>query len=304
MASETEICRAPDPLVFRVSGFGSFLLAKRTESEDEYLALFGTISMIGGGIEVLYHEKMKSKMMHKIIKDFEESKNMPICIDSNVDELKKYLFGAFAFGLSRRLLEKTDKIMNTLEMLGGFTNEREWLDNLINNDSILKSELIDLINKYGPLQSENGEEALVFTEFKLQIDPKDVNVIIGGLLASGHFIMTNDNNKKSVLDLVKPADPELVEQLAGYLDGGKAGDMLKMELEAEELGLSTLIMSGDGKEIYKEISELSLHKNGKIEITAKTISGASAVVGQLIKAGARNLRLESVSYKHWKELMY
>jgi len=303
VASETEICRAPDPLVFRVSGFGSFLIAKRTESEDEYLALFGTISMIGGGIEVLYHEKMKSKMMHKIIKDFEESKNMPICIDSNVDELKKYLFGAFAFGLSRRLLEKTDEAMNAFEMLGGFANEKQWLDNLVNNDSLLKSELANLINKYGPLQSEKGEEALVVTEFKLQVAPKEVGIIISSLLTSGHFIMTKDNNRESVLDLVKPADPELVEQLADYLDSRKAGNMLKKELEAEELGLSTLIMSGDGKEIYKELGELSLRKDGKIDITAKTVSGASAVVGYLTKARAHNLVLESVSYKHWKEIM-
>jgi len=303
MAGEIYICKAPDPLVFRVSGFGSFLLAKRTESEDEYLALFGTISMIGNGIEVLYHEKMKSKMMHKIIKDFEESQNMPICIDSNVDELKRYLFGAFAFGLSRELLEKTDEVMNAFEMLGGFANEKEWLDNLVNNDSLLKSELANLINKYGPLQSEEGEEALVVTEFKLRVAPKETNIIIGGLLASGHFIMTNDTNRESVIDLVKPADPELVEQLADYLESGKAGNMLKKELEAEELGLSTLIISGDGKEIYKELGELSLRKDGKIDITAKTVSGASAVVGYLIKAGAHNLVLESVSYKHWKEIM-
>jgi len=172
MAGEIYVCKAPDPLVFRVSGFGSFLLAKRTESEDEYLALFGTISMIGNGIEILYYEKMKSKMMHKVIKDFEESQNMPICIDSNVDELKKYLFGAFAFGLSKGFLEKTDKVMNAFEMLGGFANEKEWLDNLVNNDSLFKSELANLINKYGPLQSEKGEE-VVATEFKLEVAPKE-----------------------------------------------------------------------------------------------------------------------------------
>ena len=302
MAGEIYICKAPDPLVFRVSGFGSFLLAKRTESEDEYLALFGSISMIGNGIEILYYEKMKSKMMHKIIKDFEESQNMPICIDSNVDELKKYLFGAFAFGLSRGFLEKTDEAMNAFEMLGGFANEKEWLDNLVNNDSLLKSELANLINKYGPLQSEKGEEAVV-TEFKLEVAPKEVGIITGGLLASGHFIMTNEAKGKSVIDLVKPADPELVEQLADYLDRGKVGNMLKKELEAEELGLSTLIISGDGKEMYKEIAELSLGKNGKVEITAKTISGASAALGQLIKVGVHNIIFESASYQHWKDLL-
>jgi len=302
MAGEIYVCKAPDPLVFRVSGFGSFLLAKRTESEDEYLALFGTISMIGNGIEILYYEKMKSKMMHKVIKDFEESQNMPICIDSNVDELKKYLFGAFAFGLSKGFLEKTDKVMNAFEMLGGFANEKEWLDNLVNNDSLFKSELANLINKYGPLQSEKGEE-IVATEFKLEVAPKEVGIITGGLLASGHFIMTNDTKGKSVIDLVKPADPELVEQLADYLDRGKVGNMLKRELEAEELGLSTLIISGDGKEMYKEIAELSLGKNGKVEITAKTISGASAALGQLIKVGVHNIIFESASYQHWKDLL-
>jgi len=302
MAGEIYVCKAPDPLVFRVSGFGSFLLAKRTESEDEYLALFGTISMIGNGIEILYYEKMKSKMMHKVIKDFEESQNMPICIDSNVDELKKYLFGAFAFGLSKGFLEKTDKVMNAFEMLGGFANEKEWLDNLVNNDSLFKSELANLINKYGPLQSEKGEE-VVATEFKLEVAPKEVGIITGGLLASGHFIMTNDTKGKSVIDLVKPADPELVEQLADYLDSGKVGNMLKKELEAEELGLSTLIISGDGKEMYKEIAELSLGKNGKVEITAKTISGASAALGQLIKVGVHNIIFESARYQHWKDLL-
>jgi len=302
MAGEIYVCKAPDPLVFRVSGFGSFLLAKRTESEDEYLALFGTISMIGNGIEILYYEKMKSKMMHKVIKDFEESQNMPICIDSNVDELKKYLFGAFAFGLSKGFLEKTDKVMNAFEMLGGFANEKEWLDNLVNNDSLFKSELANLINKYGPLQSEKGEE-VVATEFKLEVAPKEVGIITGGLLESGHFIMTNDTKGKSVIDLVKPADPELVEQLADYLDSGKVGNMLKKELEAEELGLSTLIISGDGKEMYKEIAELSLGKNGKVEITAKTISGASAALGQLIKVGVHNIIFESARYQHWKDLL-
>jgi len=187
-------------------------------------------------------------------------------------------------------------------MLGGFANEKEWLDNLVNNDSLLKSELANLINKYGPLQSEKGEEAVV-TEFKLEVAPKEVGIITGGLLESGHFIMTNETKGKSVIDLVKPADPELVEQLADYLDSGKVGNMLKKELEAEELGLSTLIISGDGKEIYKEIAELSLGKNGKLEITAKTISGASAALGQLIKVGVHNIILESASYQHWKDLL-
>jgi hypothetical protein len=43
-----------------------FLLAKRTESEEEYLALFGTISMIGNGIELLAYEKMKSGKMGSV----------------------------------------------------------------------------------------------------------------------------------------------------------------------------------------------------------------------------------------------
>ena len=130
-----------------------------------------------------------------------------------------------------------------------------------------------------------------------------MGIITGGLLESGHFIMTNDTKGKSVIDLVKPADPELVEQLADYLDSGKVGNMLKKELEAEELGLSTLIISGDGKEMYKEIAELSLGKNGKVEITAKTISGASAALGQLIKVGVHNIIFESARYQHWKDLL-
>jgi len=301
MASEIEICRAPDPFVFRVSGFGSFLLAKRTESEEEYLALFGTISMIGNGIELLAYEKMKSGKMHKVVKDFEESPNMPICINSDVDELKKYLFGAFAFGLSRRLLEKTDKVINAFEMLGGFANEKEWLDNLVNNDLVLKSELVNLINKYGRLKDKNREEA-VFTEFKLQIAANNINEIIDNLAASDLFVMTESNSKESVLDLIKPADPKLVEQVMRYLKSGKKEDIPGRGIEAD-VDLSTLIISNDGKEAYKEIGELSLGKNGKAEITAKTISGASAVVGQLIKAGAHNLVFESASYQHWKDLL-
>jgi len=302
MAGEIYICKAPDPLVFRVSGFGSFLLAKRTESEDEYLALFGTISMIGNGIEILYHEKMKGKMMHKIIKDFEESQNMPICIDSNVDELKKYLFGAFAFGLSRGFLEKTDEVMNAFEMLGGFANEKGWLDNLVNNDSLLKRELANLINKYGRLKDKNREEA-VFTKLKFRIAANNINEIIDNLSASGLFVMTESNSKESVLDLVGPADPKLVEQIKQYLKSGKKESIPRRGIEAEDVDLSTLIISKDGKEIYKEIAELSLGKNGKVEITAKTISGASAALGQLIKVGVHNIIFESASYQHWKDLL-
>ena len=302
MAGEIYICKAPDPLVFRVSGFGSFLLAKRTESEDEYLALFGTISMIGNGVEILYHEKMKGKMMHKIIKDFEESQNMPICIDSNVDELKKYLFGAFAFGLSRGFLEKTDEVMNAFEMLGGFANEKGWLDNLVNNDSLLKRELADLINKYGRLKDKNREEA-VFTKLKFRIAANNINEIIDNLSASGLFVMTESNSKESVLDLVGPADPKLVEQIKQYLKSGKKESIPRRGIEAEDVDLSTLIISKDGKEIYKEIAELSLGKNGKVEITAKTISGASAALGQLIKVGVHNIIFESASYQHWKDLL-
>jgi hypothetical protein len=304
MAGEIEICKAPDPLVFRLSGFGSFFLAKRAEGEDEHLVLFGTISMIGGGIEILYHEKMRSEKMHKVIKDFEESPDMPICINSDVDELKKYLFGAFAFGLSRRLLEKTDEAMNAFEMLGGFANEKEWLGNLVNNDLVLKSELVNLINKYGLLKEENNKEEAVFTEFKLRIASNNINEIIDNLAASDLFVITKSNSKESVLDLVGPADPKLVGQIMRYLKSGRKEGIPGRGIEAKDVDLSTLLISKDGKEVYKEIGELSIGKNGKVEISAKTISGASAAVGYLIKAGARNLRLESVSYKHWKELMH
>jgi hypothetical protein len=303
MADEIEICKAPDPFVFRVSGFGSFFFAKHAEGEDEHLVLFGTISMIGNGIELLAYEKMKSKKMHQILKHFEEkSIDTPNFVDSSVDELKKYLFGAYAFGLSRSLIEKTKEAMNSFEMLGGFTNEMEWLDNLVNNDFVLKKELVSLINKYGRLKDKNMEEA-VFTKLKLRIAANNINEIIDNLSASGLFVMTESNSKESVLDLIKPADPKLVEQIKRYLKSGKKESIPRRGIEAEDVDLSTLIISKDGKEIYKEIAELTLGKNGKVEITANTISGASAALEQLIKAGAHNLTLESASYQHWKDLL-
>jgi len=93
MASEIERCKAPNPLVFRLGGFGSFLFAKHAEGEDEHLVLFGTISMIGNGIELLAYEKMKSEKMHQILKHFEEeSIDTPNFANSSVEYLLMLLF--------------------------------------------------------------------------------------------------------------------------------------------------------------------------------------------------------------------
>ena len=123
------------------------------------------------------------------------------------------------------------------------------------------------------------------------------------IIPSGLFVMTESNSKESVLDLIKPADPKLVEQIKQYLKSGKKESIPRNGIEAEDVDLSTLIISKDGKEMYKEIAELSLGKNGKVEITVNTISGVSAALEQLIKAGAHNLTLESASYQHWKDLL-
>ncbi|MFP3279296.1 MAG: hypothetical protein RXP92_03250 [Candidatus Micrarchaeota archaeon] len=62
--------------------------------------------------------------------------------------------------------------------------------------------------------------------------------------------MTESNSKESVLDLIKPADPKLVEQIKRYLKSGKKESIPRRGIEAEDVDLSTLIISKDGKEIY------------------------------------------------------
>jgi tetratricopeptide (TPR) repeat protein len=316
------LCLVPEALSFSISGNGHLAFAKR--NGHSYDVLFATLSLVHGGVMELGISNMEEKEAFKTINDFRKLSPGPLA-SSDLERLKDYLFGAYAYYLSLNIPEHTAKDDNemrkALRIVGNeFEDTEYWLRKFMSKESPIRHELLEFITTHNDVAHDESGETAVFVNAQLKVsNPAEC---LDKLLSRDDFLLSERTSRHAVLDMVEPykfdkndqMDRLWIEQqkligerksiaeinrimnvkIADYNKGRNRGG-------PEKVRVRSLMLDGDSA--YKRLGGIEIWSTGRINISANTISVTGGAVEMLAGSGAKDIELLSVEYLHWKEAL-
>lgn len=319
---EDVICLVPDALAFSLSGLGPIFFAKRKQ-DGKYETVYATVSLIHGGIENIGFGVMNEKEIKEFTKILPEPYGAKL-VTGELEKLKEYLFGAYAYYTSLDIPEFTSKdneqMKKALSVIGDdFGNKEVWLKRFTARDNLMGHELIDFMKTHDDIMTEGDfKETMVLVNINLRVS--NPGECVNNLLESKDFLVSEQNSKNVSIDMVKlykfdKNDPSDViwQKAQKLIKEGKSGKELNEFLQGKvaennegketsgKVYTKNLMLDGDSA--YKKLGGLKIWRDGRVNISTYSISTAGIAVYKLLNAGALDAKLSNAEYSHWEEAL-